>query len=152
MDFTTWWSRLQTTGNGGKKNNSRCTDRTDWYIATLQCSSGGRPYSNNATEGRASVISVDFFEFSESPWQSQPPRPQGVKLTSQISLERNTKLARHMSQWSGWKLTRQINSYFLCNVTILHSGTLIFWLLYPGYFFEDILNGFLVGRSIRRQE
>lgn len=52
-----------------KKNNSRCTDRTDWYIATLQCSSGERPYSNNAPERRAPVISVDSFslEFSESP-------------------------------------------------------------------------------------
>lgn len=70
--------------DGGEKNNSRCTDRTDWYFATLQCSSGERPYSNNATEGRAPVISVDikiqniyiyiyihfFLEFSESPWQS----------------------------------------------------------------------------------
>lgn len=57
MDFTTWWFLLRSAGDW---NISRCTDRTNWYIATLQCSTGERPYSNHATQGRAPVISVDF--------------------------------------------------------------------------------------------
>lgn len=58
MDFTTWWFLLQSAGDGN--NSSRCTNRANWYIATLQCSTGERPYSNHATQGRAPVISVDF--------------------------------------------------------------------------------------------
>lgn len=100
MDFTTWRSRLQTAGNEGrKKPSSRCTDRTDWYTATLQCSSGERPYSNHATQGKAPVISVDLFFF----WVLRVALAVAAaaaaadKLTSQISLGINTKLARHMS-------------------------------------------------------
>lgn len=58
MDFTTWWFLAQTDGH--RNNSSRCNDRTSWYIATLQCSTGERPYGNHATEGRPPVISVDF--------------------------------------------------------------------------------------------
>lgn len=51
-------SPLQSAGHGNI--SARRTDGTSWYIATLQCSSGERPYSNHAAQGRAPVISVDF--------------------------------------------------------------------------------------------
>lgn len=79
MDFTTWWFLLQTAGHGN--NSSRCTDRTNWYIATLQCSTGERPYSNHATYGKAPVFFVDI-EFLGCSLAVTTTAAAGDKLTS----------------------------------------------------------------------